>query len=72
MLRALTKNRLILRPYNFRFSFDNDIFYSVMNNDERNGCVLTQWKVLRSFEAFSFTYEVTIGCCYFWCKTCSL
>ena len=29
----------------FRFSIENAFFYSVMNNDERNGCVLTQRKV---------------------------
>ena len=54
------------------FSIDNDIFYSVINNDERNGCVFTQRKVFRSLEAFSFTYHVTISCCHFWCETCSL
>ena len=34
--------------------------YSVMNKDERNGCVLTQRKVLRSLEAFLFTYMYSI------------
>ena len=64
---ALTKNRLIRRPYNSN-SLD-DIFLSVMNNNERNGCSFTQRKVFRSFmsEAFSFTYHVKIFCCHFWC-----
>ena len=46
------------------FSIDNDIFYSDMNNDERNGCVFTQRKLFRSLEAFSFTHHVTISCCH--------
>ena len=43
-----------------------------MNNDERNGCVLTQRKVFRSLESFLFTYHVTSSCCHFWRETCSL
>ena len=39
MLWALTKKRSIVRPYNSDFSIDNDMFYSLMKNDERNGTV---------------------------------
>ena len=40
-------------------------FLFVKNNAERNGCVITHWEVLRSLEAFSCTYYVTISCCHF-------
>ena len=33
------------------------MFYSVMNNSEPNGCVLTQRKVFRALEAFLLTYH---------------
>ena len=59
---ALTKNRLILRPYNSDFLLTTT---SVMNNDEGNVCVFTQRKVFRSLEVFSFTYIVIVSCCHF-------
>ena len=58
---ALTKNnRLIFILDTLIFSIDNDISYSVMNNDEPNGCVLTQRKVFRSLEAILFIYHIVI------------
>ena len=39
----------------FRFSIDKDIFYSVMNDDERNGCFFTQRKFIKSVSCLDIT-----------------
>ena len=37
---------------------DNDVFYSVMNNDERNGSIFTQRKVTWSF--FVYMWQLAV------------